>query len=66
MTFRNQVTIVNAGIIGGLVWEYYQGAPLLSIGVAGVGLLLLANAIFWSRWFRRKRKGIDTGPVQGR
>jgi hypothetical protein len=60
MTFRNQVTIVNAGIIGGLVWEYHQGAPLLSIVVAGVGLPLLANAIFWSRWLRRKRAGIGT------
>lgn len=66
MTFRNQVTIVNAGIICGLVWEYHQGAPLLSIGVAGVGLLLLANAIFWFRWSRRKRTGIGTDLVQGR
>ena len=66
MTFRNQVTIVNAGIIGGLVWEYYRDAPLLSIGVTGVWSLLLANAILWSRWSRRKRKDIDIGPVQGR
>jgi hypothetical protein len=65
MTFRGQVTIVNAAIVSGLAWEYYQGAPLLSLGVAGIGMVLLANAIFWFRWSRRKKAGIGTGQVQG-
>jgi hypothetical protein len=52
MGLRNQVLIVNIGILGGLVLEYYQGAPILPLGVAGVVVALLANGIFCFRWRR--------------
>ena len=55
MQFRNQVVIVNVGILAGVAFEYYQGAPMLAIAIAGVILLILGNAIFYLRGKKRKR-----------
>lgn len=49
MSIRNRILIVNAGILGGLVFEYFQGAPALIIAAVGLLLLLFANAIIFFR-----------------
>jgi hypothetical protein len=65
MTFRCQVKIINAAIVGALRGSTARGAPLISLETAGIGLPLLANTIFWSRWSRRKKAGIGAGQVEG-
>jgi hypothetical protein len=55
MELENQLLIVNLAIVGGLAFEYFRGSPAFAIVVAGVGLLLLANGIFWIRIERAKK-----------
>ena len=54
MKLQNQILIVNAAILGGLVFEYFRGSPIFAIVVSGVFLLLLANVIFFVRLQRAK------------
>jgi len=56
MKLQNQILLVNAAILGGLVFEYFQGAPIVSIVLAGALLLLLANVIFFIRLQKAKKK----------
>jgi hypothetical protein len=49
MKLQNQILIVNVGILGGLVFEYFRGTPIGVLAVCGVFLLLLANVIFLVR-----------------
>lgn len=35
MKFRNQVLLLNLGILAGLCVEYFEGAPMLSLGLVG-------------------------------
>jgi hypothetical protein len=55
MELGNQILIVNLAVVGGLAFEYFRGAPVFAILVTGVGLLLLANGIFWIRIKRAKK-----------
>lgn len=54
MKLRTQILLVNAGILAGLVWEYFRGTRILAILVTGVLLLLMANIIFLVRLQRPK------------
>ncbi|MGA3136146.1 MAG: hypothetical protein ABSC88_09155 [Terracidiphilus sp.] len=55
MKLQNQILIVNAAILGGLVFEYFRGSPIVAIMVSGVFLLLLANVIFFIRLQKAKK-----------
>jgi hypothetical protein len=43
MSLRAKAILMNASIVTGLVLEYFKHQPLLSIAVAGVLLLVVAN-----------------------
>jgi uncharacterized membrane protein len=55
MGLKNQILLVNACILAGLVFEYFRGAPMLSIVTAAIFLLLLVNVIFNVRLQRTKK-----------
>jgi hypothetical protein len=46
---QNQIIIVNVGILGGLIYQYYRGASLPVIAAVGIALYLLVNTIFFFR-----------------
>ena len=46
---RNQIVIVNTGIVAGLVVGYLWRGSMLAVGVSGIFLLLLVNVIFFVR-----------------
>jgi hypothetical protein len=54
MKLRNQILIVNAAVLAGLGFVYFQGSPLTIIIGCGIFLLLLVNAIFFFRMRRLK------------
>jgi len=56
MPLQNQIFLVNAAVLAGLVFEYFQGAPIGIIVGCGVLLLLLANGIFFIRIRRLKSR----------
>jgi ABC-type multidrug transport system permease subunit len=56
MKLQNQIVLVNASILAGLVFGYFRGAPIFAIVVSGVVLLLLANVIFFIRVRKAKNK----------
>jgi hypothetical protein len=49
MNLQNQILVVNVGILGGLVFEYFRGTPIGILAGSGIVLLLLANIIFFIR-----------------
>ena len=55
MELKNQILFVNVCIPAGLVFEYFRGAPMLSIVIAAIFLLLLVNVIFYVRLQRTKK-----------
>jgi hypothetical protein len=55
MKLENQAVLVNVCIVAGLAFEYFRGAPILAILIAGVLLLLVVNVIFFVRFRRAKR-----------
>lgn len=54
MNLQMQILIVNLGVLAGLVFEYFQGAPHGIIFGCGIFLLLLVNGIFFVRIRRLK------------
>jgi hypothetical protein len=54
MKLQNQILIVNASILAGLILEYFRGAPIIAIVVTGVFLLMLVNVIFYIRLQKAK------------
>jgi len=59
MSLRNQTIIVNLGIIGGLIIQYYRGEPLLFLEIVAATFVPVANVILFLRWKKRKR-AMDT------
>ena len=55
MELKNQILLVNAAIFGGLVFEYFGGAPIFAVAISGVFLLTFVNLIFWIRIQRAKK-----------
>ena len=55
MKLENQALLVNVAILAGLGFEYFRGAPILAILIAGTSLLLMVNMIFFIRWNRAKK-----------
>jgi len=55
MKLENQAMLVNVCIFAGLAFEYFRGAPILAILIAGVVLLSVINVIFYARFRRAKR-----------
>jgi hypothetical protein len=50
-----QALLVNVAIVAGLGLEYFRGAPILAILIAGTLLLLTVNIIFLIRWKKPKK-----------
>jgi hypothetical protein len=55
MELKNQILLVNAAVLAGLVFEYFRGVPIFAIAIAGVFLLMFVNVIFWVRMQRAKK-----------
>jgi hypothetical protein len=55
MKLKDQALLVNVAILAGLTFEYFRGAPVPAILVAGALLLLTVNIIFLIRSRRAKR-----------
>ena len=53
MSPRNKAVLINACIVGTLIWSYYSGYPLLAIVISAVFLLTLANVLMYIK--HRKR-----------
>ncbi len=49
MTERNRAIIVNAAILGGLIWCFISGYPPKIILGSGVFLLVFANMLMYYR-----------------
>jgi hypothetical protein len=49
MKLKNQILIVNAAVLAGLVFEYFRGVTIDILVLTAVFLLLLANIIFFIR-----------------
>ncbi len=45
----NRILIVYAAVLAGLVLEYFRGAPITSLVIIGVFLLMLVNIFFFVR-----------------
>jgi len=54
MKLKNQIVLVNACILIGLVFEYFRDTPLFIVVGVGIFLFLLVNVIFWDRLRRSK------------
>jgi hypothetical protein len=54
MKLKNQALIVNVAILAGLGFQYFRGAPILAILIAGILLLLIVNVIFFVRLRKSK------------
>jgi hypothetical protein len=54
MKLQNQIVLVNASILIGLVFEYFRSTPLFIVVGVGIFLFLLVNVIFWVRFRRAK------------
>ena len=55
MRLRNQIVILNLGILAGLTVEYFRNVPMTILVGCGIFLLLLANVIFFFRWQKLKK-----------
>lgn len=55
MILRNRAVLLNAGILGGLIIEYFRGQSMPIIAGCGIFLFALANAILFVRWKRTKK-----------
>jgi len=47
MKLLSRILIVYAAVLGGLALEYFRGAPITSLVIIGVFLLMLANVVFF-------------------
>lgn len=45
MPFRTKLAVVNSGIVLGLAWEYWRGAPVLALAITALIALPLANTL---------------------
>ena len=53
MSPTNKAVLINACIIGTLIWLYHEGYPLLAIAISAVCLLVVANVAMYIK--HRKR-----------
>ena len=53
MSARNKAILINACIVGTLIWCYYSGYPILAIVISAFVLLTLANVLMYLK--HRKR-----------
>jgi hypothetical protein len=52
---RNQIVLVNLGILAELAVEYFRNVPTTVLAGCGIFFLLLANLIFFFRWQKLRK-----------
>jgi hypothetical protein len=55
MKTTNKVILINLGILAGLAFELYQGAPLKIVSLVGTILLLFTNLVIYISGKRKRR-----------